>query len=121
MILIVIAVFLSFGLSTGCKKAFDITGSWNITLSYVTPWPDSYSGTITFAGSKTSGTSTWNISSWGITIGTYTVSGSSITATVTWPTNNNTTTLLGTKTDNNNISGSISETSGATGTWTASR
>jgi len=119
-VLMVIAIFVIFGLMSGCKKKFNILGLWNVTLTYVTPWTASYSGTITFTGDKGAGTSIWDISNWGVHTGTFTVSGSTVSFRVTWS-NGNTSTLSGSKTDDNNMNGTISETSGGTGNWTATR
>ena len=120
MILVVVALFMTMMFSTGCKKKFDINGVWIITLNYVTPWSDTYSGTIVCTGSKTSGSVTYTIATWDIAIGTYSVNGKNVTLSVTWL-NSNTSTFSGTSTDDNAISGNISETGGATGNWSATR
>ncbi len=108
-ILLVVTLFITMMFSTGCKKKFDIQGIW--TVSYT--WSNSGTGTttITFTGSKTSGT----FSSQKYT-GTYTVNDKS----VTWRYTSGTT-YTGTSTDDNNMSGTMIGHKGGTGTWTAVR
>ncbi len=120
MILLIAALFVALIFSTGCKKKFDITGTWTITLSYVTPWPTTLQGTLTAVGDKSSGTATIDISGWDPGVGTYTVSDTSVTITVNW-TGGNSTTCSGTAPSDNSMNGNITETYGATGTWTATR
>jgi len=120
MILLVAALFLTMMFSTGCKKKFDITGTWTVTLNYTSPWAQTYTGTITCAGDKETGAVTYDIADWGLHIGAYTVNDKNVTLTVTWS-NGNATTFTGTSTDDNMISGTMTETAGGGGNWTAVR
>jgi len=109
MILLVVTLFITMMFSTGCKKKFDIQGTW--TLSYT--WSNSGTGTttITFTGSKESGT----FSSQKY-IGTYTVDGKNVTWTYTSGTK-----YTGTSTGDNNMIGTMISYKGGSGTWTAVR
>ncbi len=112
MILLVVALFISIVFSTGCKKGFDITGSWTLT-DYFVILDLKVSSTITFTGDKDSGTfveGTDNFSS----NGTYTVSGDN----VTW-TYDGGSVYSGTRTDDNTMSGTSSGFFNTT--WTAVR
>ncbi len=120
MILVVATLFITMMFSTGCKKKFDINGLWLMTMNYTTPWAQTYSGTITCTGDKSSGTISFDIADWGVNIGSYTVDGKNVILSINWP-NGNTSTYSGSSIDDNNMSGTISETSGSTGTWTATR
>ena len=127
MILVVVALFMTLMVSTGCKKKFDIQGSWelNFNWSAVANVANSStelsaksgfgaSGTITlvFSGDKKSGIFT----SLGIPSGTYSVDGKSVV--FTW---DNGTTYVGTSSDDNNMSGTMLSIYGGGGTWSAIR
>ncbi len=118
MILLIAALFVAMIFSTGCKKKFDITGVWSFTFTYDSSHV--YSGSVTISGDKASGSAIFSISDWPMTAGTYTVSDKNATLSVTWS-NGNTTTLMGSSTDDNNMNGTLTETSGSTGTWMAFR
>ncbi len=118
--------FLTF--NTSCKTSeeedtFSILGNWNITMIYSSTW--SYTGTITFAGSDTSGATTVTISpDWTTGTytgpGTYTVSGSTVNWTVYWSSADVTDICTGTITTDNTMNGTLVEGS-VTGTWTCTR
>ncbi len=108
MILLVVTLFITMMFSSGCKKKFDIQGTWKVyTELFALP-----AYTITFTGSKTSGIFSLN----GEKGGTYTVNGKNITWIYT-----NGTTYTGTSTDDNKMSGTIKRNADKTGTWTAVR
>jgi len=109
MILLIATLFITMMFSTGCKKKFDITGTWTINYNW-TNWV-SATGTITFTGNKTSGTFTNNASN----TGTYTVDGNNVNW--VYPSG---TTYTGTSSDDNHMSGTM--TGGSFhGSWTATR
>ena len=109
MILVVVALFMTMMFSTGCKKKFDITGTWTVNGNWIA-WV-SFSGTITFSGDKKSGT----FIDFGNNTGTYTVDGKN----VRWEYPSGTF-YTGTSSDDNVMSGTMNSTS-LTGSWTATR
>jgi len=126
MILVVVALFMTLMVSTGCKKKFDITGAWTINynwfaaanstsnsdLSSMKGSGAAGTGTIIFTGDKKSGT--FSVPAEGYT-GTYTVDGKS----VRWVYASGTT-YVGTSTDDNTMSGTMTS-SYLSGTWSATR
>jgi hypothetical protein len=128
LLCVVLLAFLTF--NTSCKSSeeedtFSILGNWNITMTYSETW--TYLGTITFAGSESSGAVTVINSLEGSTStntgnGTYTVTGSAINWTVYWPGADYTDTCTGTITTDNSMSGTLVENPGNTpGTWNCTR
>lgn len=127
MILLIAALFVAMIFSTGCKKSWDITGSWTINYFWSASSSNSASspsltkalassagtGTIIFTGDKKSGTFLAD----GYLTGTYTVNDKS----ATWIFAGNAATYTGTSTDDNTMSGTMYNTSGGNGTWNASR
>jgi len=111
MILLVVTLFITMMFSTGCKKKFDIQGTWN--LSFI--WSNGTHGilALTFTGGKESG----SFSHKNITLGTYTVNDKS----VTWKYSLVNTVYTGASTGDNNMSGTMVSFNGGTGTWTAVR
>jgi len=109
MILLVVTLFITMMFSTGCKKAFDITGTWTINYQ----WTGAKSGSIvfTFTGDKKSG----DLLYVGKKFGTYSVNGKNVTFMFIIVT------YTGTSTDDNNMSGTFRNTANQTGTWTAVR
>ena len=126
MILLVVTLFLTLMFSTGCKKKFDITGTWTLTFNWFAvsnsaPVSELSSmkgagaagvGSITFIGDKKSGTFS---TSDGYN-GTYTVDGKS----VSWLFNASVTRYVGTATDDNTMSGTMTSAY-LNGTWSATR
>ena len=123
-------LFAFIALNTSCstaeeEEAFSILGNWNITMTYSGTWI--YHGTITFAGSDTSGAVTCTVtlegsSSSNLGNGTYTVSGSTVNWTVYWPSADVTDTCTGTITTDNTMNGTLIEEPGSTsGTWNCTR
>ncbi len=110
MILLIAALFVAMIFSTGCKKKFDITGTWTVYGDWYT-WI-TFSGTVTFSGDKTNGT----FVDFSNGTGTYTVDGNN----VRWEYPSGTF-YIGTSTDDNVMSGTMNSTSGLTGTWNAVR
>jgi len=118
-ILLMVGIFLTFGLSTGCKKGKDIRGQWNVTLNYP---GQTFNITATFTGDKTSGTYMDNWSNYNAAGGTgsYTVSSDTIKFNVTWS-NGNSAQYTGTIISSTQMSGTFTETGGATGSWTMTK
>jgi len=110
MILLVVTLFITMMFSTGCKKKFDIQGTWKVTYKW-TGFISLAPYTIIFTGSKTSGTFIA-----GKDKGIYTVTGKKVTWTFTLGT-----VYTGTSTGDNNMSGTMTSNKGGTGTWTAVR
>lgn len=117
--------FLVF--NSSCKNSeegetFSILGNWNFTQTYA--GGTTYTGgTITFAGSNTSGTVSANYPpSTQIGTGLYTVSGSTVNFTIYWPSAAYLDTHTGTINNNNSMSGTLVETPGdVPGTWSCTR
>lgn len=111
----IIFLFILIGLS-GCKKAqelilYNILGTWNYSQSYSGGTYDT--GTITFSGTKSSGTFSL-VNFYNITYtGNYTVNDNNITTTgsIEWN---------GKLTSDNNMSGTWNY-NGETATWEANR
>ncbi len=126
MILLITALFVAMIFSTGCAKKFDITGIWTLNFNWFSvansargPELSSMKGagaaaveTITFIGDKKSGTFS---TSDGYN-GTYTVDGKS----VSWLFNASVTRYVGTSTDDNTMSGTMTSEY-LNGTWSAVR
>ena len=117
-------VFLTFNFS--CKSSeeetFSILGNWTISMVYAGNYVYS-GGTITFAGSLTSGSITVNFpSDTQIGTGTYTVSGSTVHFTIYWPDAEYTDTCTGSVVNDNSMNGTLVEQPGnSSGTWNCTR
>jgi hypothetical protein len=118
LFLILVSVSLIFTPSCKTKDVFNITGLWNITIS----WTGYYTlpGTMTFTGSETSGNVFINVPSENTANGTYTVAGMSVTINATWG-GGYQITMIGTAVNENNISGTFTQTNGVNGNFTANR
>jgi len=110
MILLIATLFITMMFSTGCKKKFDITGTWTINFTWASGL--SGTGTMTFTGDKTSGTFTNNYGG----KGTYTVDGNNAKWVYT-----SGTTYTGTSSDDDHMSGTMVSYLGSNGTWTCTR
>lgn len=118
-------LFVGMLFFTGCKteeeEVFDITGNWTLSLSYPS-YGTSYTGTLTCTGTATGGTVSANFTAegWGPPgTGTYTVAGTAVTITIYWPSNGNTSYLVGNYTTFTAMNGTLTEDFGSSGTWTA--
>lgn len=117
-------VFLTF--TSSCKstdeETFSILGNWTIKMIYAGTYVYS-GGTITFAGSPTSGSISVRFPPDAqIGTGTFTVSGSTIHFTVYWPDAGYTDTCNGAMVNDNLINGTLIEQPGNTnGTWECTR
>ncbi len=125
MILLIATLFITMMFSTGCKKKFDITGTWTInynwgvitnsvntdsTISSMNGASATGTATITFTGDRKTGTFVVQIYN-----GTYTVDGNNVKWVYT-----SGTTYTGTSSDDNHMSGTM--VSGSyLGSWTATR
>ena len=127
MILLIATLFLTMMFSTGCKKKFDITGTWTIiydwhvatnsvstdsTISSMNGAAAAGTATVTFTGDRKTGTFT---TSSGYT-GTYNVTGNDVNWVYT-----SGTTYTGTSSDDNHMSGTMVSYKGFKGTWTCTR
>lgn len=131
--LFVCLVAFSLLFTVSCKKAFDITGTWDATGEWTTPPLQGISGkmnvkitsatpgiskgakfeeTWTFQGSTDSGT----FSTSETANGTYTVDNKTVRFVF-----NNGTTYDGTAHDDNHMSGTMKSNSGWSGTWDLTR
>ena len=117
----VILVTFSLLFIPACKTAedvFNIVGTWNITLIY-TGYSSPYSGTITFAGTESSGTFVASITD--PASGTYTVNDNSVSFSLNWTGYTDMLYANGTATTDNNMNGTFTQTGGYSGTWSAYR
>ncbi|MEN8221906.1 MAG: hypothetical protein ABFR36_01495 [Acidobacteriota bacterium] len=127
MILMVVTLFITMMFSTGCKKKFDITGTWTLNFNFLASantagssskvssmkgYGAAGSTTIIFTGDIENGT--FSIPDEGNT-GTYSVDGKNVQWIYT-----NGTTYIGTSSDDNTMAGNIISAYGS-GTWTATR
>jgi hypothetical protein len=117
-------VFLSF--NSSCKsnedEAFSILGNWTIGMVYSGTYVYT-GGTITFAGSLTSGSVSVTFPpDTQIGTGTFTVTGSTVHFTVYWPDSEYTDTCTGTVVNDNSMNGTLVEQPGnINGTWNCTR
>jgi len=131
MILLIAALFVAMIFSTGCKKSFDIQGTWTLTfnwfavsntaktsstLSAVQGSAAAGSDIIIFTGDKKIGTFLMPADNY---TGTYSVDGDN----VRWVFDSGTT-YVGASSDDNTMSGTMVSSIGGfdlTGTWSAVR
>jgi hypothetical protein len=111
---------------TGCKtedeEVFDITGNWTLTMND-TSFGWTFTGTLTCVGTPTAGTVSADFTAYWSPPGngTYTVAGNAVTITIFWPSNGNTSNLVGAYTTFTAMNGSYTEDYGSSGTWTATK
>jgi len=125
MVSLLIFVFLVF--NSSCKTSeeedtFSILGNWTINITYASIYVYT-GGTITFAGSATSGIVSVNFPpDTEVGTGPYTVSGSTVNFTINWPIAAWIDTCTGTIINNNSMNGTLIENPGNTpGTWNCTR
>ena len=125
-ILTVFLLFMFLTFNSSCKSSdeetFSILGNWTISMVYAGNYVYS-GGTITFAGSLTSGSITVRFPpDTQIGTGTFTVSGSTVHFTIYWPDAAYTDTCNGSVVNDNSMSGTLVEQPGNTsGTWNCTR
>ena len=120
---ICLLLFAFLTLYSSCTTdSFSILGNWDITMIYAETYVYT-GGTITFAGSETSGMVSVNFPpDTEIGSGPYTVSGNTVEFTITWPEAEWIDTCTGTIVDDNNMNGTLVENPGNTpGTWSCTR
>lgn len=123
-IVLALAIFI---LNTSCKtseeeESFSILGNWTINMTYAGIYVYN-GGTITFAGSETSGIVSVRFPpDTEVGTGPYTVNGSLVQFTINWPSAGWVDTCSGTIVNNNYMNGTLVENPGNTpGTWNCTR
>ena len=114
--------FLAFNSSCKSDEDFSILGNWTISMVYAGNYVYT-GGTITFAGSLTSGSISVRFPpDPQVGTGTFTVSGTTVSFTVYWPDAGYTDTCSGTVANDNSMNGTLVEQPGNTsGTWDCTR